>query len=469
MHITINRQSQTPLIKQVYQGIKTQILTGTLKPRKKLPSTRHLAKELRLSRNVIIEAYEQLLAEGYIEAIEGSGTYVVDGVILEHYKSSLQTKRENIIGLRHEPQKNMIDFRTGVPNLSLFPKEIWADLYKKICQDLPSIHLDYHEPRGCYDLRYELTHYLRRVRGVNCGPDQVIITTGAAQAFTMLGRLFNKINKDVLVEDPLSHGIIATLEKADMNLHPIPVDEKGMNTDRLPLHLKPSLIFTTPSHQYPTGSILPIKRRIDLINYARSKSAFIVEDDYDSEFRFEGAPIESMQSLDAGRVIYVGTFSKILCPALRMGYMILPEELIEKVRNIKYTEDLHSPVLEQLTLARFIREGYLDKHIRKSKKHYQQKSLAVIETLQDFFGDGINIIGHTTGIHLAVFFKKVVFDDSLFGKLIENGIQVPSVEEHAIVKGLHGQEIMIGYGNLSDEEIIEGIRRMHSVLKCHIH
>lgn len=464
MHITIEREGQTTFIRQIYEQIKNHILAGTLKPNEKLPSTRNLAKELGLSRNVVVEAYDQLLAEGYIESSEGSGTYVTDGAFLELTHSIVQIKRENILGLRHEPIANKIDFRTGVPSLSLFPKETWASLYKKVCQDLPPIQLDYHEPRGSYELRYELTRYLRRVRGVNCKPDQVLIITGAAQAFTMLGRLFNSINKDVLVEDPLSHGIITTLEKNDMHYHPVPIDDKGIMTDKLPSDLRPSLIFTTPSHQYPTGCVLPIKRRIDLINYARKKSAYIIEDDYDSEFRYEGSPIESMQRLDPERVIYVGTFSKILCPAIRMGYMILPEQIIDQVRSIKYTEDIHSPILEQLTLARFIRDGHLDRHIKKAKDFYHKKNQLVRTTLDELFDNQIEITGYSTGIHLIVKFKGIVFDKPLFDRLDANGIHVPSVEEHAIVKGNHLNQIMIGYGNLSNEEIKEGIKRIKDTL-----
>lgn len=468
MYISINRNSETTLIKQIYQDIKNQIITGSLKPHQKLPSTRMLAKELNLSRNVILEAYDQLIAEGYIDAVESSGTYVADGIMLEQFKSSNIIKRKSIYGLRHEPKKDYIDFRTGVPSLSLFPKETWADIYKKICHDISYVQLDYHEPRGCYDLRYELAHYLRRVRGVKCQPDQILITTGAAQAFTMLGRLFNSFNNCVLVEDPLSHGIIASLEKTNMQLHTIPTDDKGMITDLLPNDLNPSLIFTTPSHQYPTGSVLPIKRRVDLIRYARKKVAYIVEDDYDSEFRYEGYPIESMQSLDPEKVIYVGTFSKILCPALRIGYMILPEDLIEETMKIKYTEDLHSPVLEQLSLARFIRDGYLDKHIKKSKKLYQQRKQYVIKMLQEAFGERIEVFGNTSGIHLVVRFLDVIFDEMLFVKFDAEGVSIPYVEDHAIVKGLHNNEIMIGYGNLTEEEIKQGINRMKRVLEKYV-
>lgn len=385
-------------------------------------------------------------------------------MILEKYKNSSLVEKDNIIGLRYEYNKHIINFRTGIPNLSLFPNKIWADLYKKVCQDLPSIHLDYHEPRGCYDLRYELAVYLKRVRGVNCNPNQVFITTGAAQAFTILGRLFNDKKKIVLVEDPLSNGILDCLERTDLKLHPIPVDKKGMNTNLLPNDINPSLIFTTPSHQFPMGGVLPIKRRIDLIKYSRRTLSYIIEDDYDSEFRFKGAPIESLQRLDPDRVVYIGTFSKILCPALRIGYMIVPEQLINHIKKIKYAEDIHSPVLEQLTLARFISEGYLDKHIRKSKKHYHNKNQLLIKELYKKFGDSIIITGDTTGIHLLVSFKNRIFDEEFFVRCMDNGLWISTVEEHAIKKGNHRNKLLIGYGNLTDDEIVGGINILYSII-----
>jgi len=464
MHIPINRLSEKTLTKQVYDAMKTNILTGVLFPSEKLPSTRRLAAELHISRNIIVEVYEQLLVEGYIESTRGSGTYVANDLFLENYKHSSAITKENILGLRHEPDKDMIDFRTGVPDLSLFPKEKWGMLYKQCCEDLPSLQLDYHEPRGCYALRYELAHYLRRTRGVSCQPNQLLITTGAAQAFNLLTKYFSGINKDVLVEDPLSRGIIDILKQANMCIHPIAVDECGMNTTLLPPEINPSLIFTTPSHQFPTGSLLPIKRRIDLVHYARQKCAYIVEDDYDSEFRFEGAPVESMQSLDPDRVIYVGTFSKILCPALRLGYIILPDSLVDALRDIKYTEDIHSPVLEQLTLARFIKMGYLDTHIRKSKKVYHQKSQYVTLTLKSKFKEKVQIIGATTGIHLVAEFKETSFDAAVVAKLASHGLKLSTVESHALSKGKHTHQILIGYGNLTDAEITKGIALLHKVI-----
>ncbi|MDF2614295.1 MAG: transcriptional regulator with domain and aminotransferase domain [Clostridia bacterium] len=465
MYLKIDRSADQTLSRQIYEGIKTNILTGTLRADEKLPSTRQLAKDLYVSRNIMLEVYDQLLAEGYIHSVKGSGTYVTTDLFLENFMNSPPIIKENIMGLRHEPNKAIIDFRTGVPNLSLFPKEKWGALYKYVCENLPAMQLDYHEPRGCYALRYALVHYLRRVRGVSCDPSSVLITTGAAQAFTMITKHFSMQNKEVLAEDPLSHGILDILKQQNMSVHPVSADAFGINTSLLPKQLYPSLIFTTPSHQFPTGSVLPIKRRIDLIRYAREKLCYIVEDDYDSEFRFEGLPIQSMQSLDPERVIYIGTFSKILCPALRLGYMIIPPSLTHAMQNIKYTEDIHSPVLEQLTLAKFIENGYLDTHIRKSKKFYHQKNQLVIHTLKSKFKDKVSITGHTAGIHLAAEFESVNFTPSLLSHLENNGVKVPTVEEHALIKGLHTRELLIGYGSLSDDEIVRGIDILYQTIK----
>ncbi|MEN8906399.1 MAG: PLP-dependent aminotransferase family protein [Clostridiales bacterium] len=466
MNIKINRNDNSKtLVSQVYEEIKSKIHNGIIIPSQKIPSTRQLSKDLQVSRNVIVEAYEQLYAEGYIKTLRGSGTFINNGLFLENYKTLHKIKRENIKGLKIEPDENIIDFRTGVPNLSMFPKELWGKLYKKVCQQIDSIQFDYHEPRGCYDLRYELAVYLKRTRGILCQPSQVIITTGAAQSFSMIGEVFNnKDKKNILVEDPLSKGILECLEKTDLEIHTIPVDLNGMNTKLLPKKLTPNLIFTTPSHQFPTGSILSIKRRVDLIEYARKKSSYIVEDDYDSEFRFEGFPIKSMQSLAPERVIYVGTFSKILCPALRLAYIIVPEKLIKEMCYVKSVYDIHSPILEQLTLSVFIKNGYLDKHIRKLKGFYKRKVELITNEIRKHFNNNIYISGNSAGIHLVLNFKNFNFQEDFIKKLENNGLRVQTVEKHAINKGNHMNEILMGYGNLSDEEIIDGIKILRELL-----
>ena len=263
IYIEINKTSKTPLTRQIYFAIRSKILNGILKKNEQLPSSRALAKELCISRNVVLEAYDQLISEGYIITRKGSGTYVSSGAYLRNYHIKKFAEKDSLIGLRCEPDEKIIDFRTGVPDLSLFPLKKWGHLYKTVCASLVSYNLDYHEPRGCYELRYELAKYLRRKRGVMCHPKQIVITTGAAQAFTLTSRLLLDKNQHVVVEDPINKDIFKMLVQSGAAVHAIPVDDKGLVTNRLPTAVAPRLIFTTPSHQFPLGGILPISRRIE--------------------------------------------------------------------------------------------------------------------------------------------------------------------------------------------------------------
>ncbi len=464
MYIQIERNSKIPLIRQIYFAVRQDILNGKLEKNTKLPSSRVLAKSLGVSRNVVLEAYEQLFCEGYIITREGSGTYVSENASLEGYHACSVFEKESILGLRHEINEEVIDFRTGVPDLSIFPIKKWGNLYNKVCSQIPALNLDYYEPRGCYELRYELVKYLLRARGVVCSPAQVFITTGAAQAFTLASAVLLGKNKHVVVEDPINKDIYKMLAVTKAAVHPVPADLYGIDTDELPKGLQPKLVFTTPSHQFPLGGILPINRRIALINYAKEANGYIIEDDYDSEFRFEGSPVTSFQSIAPERVIYIGTFSKILCPAFRIGYIILPSGLIDRFSHVKHLQDLHSPVLEQLALARFIKDGMLDRHINLSRKVYRAKNNLLKKCLKEAFNNRIKILGCSTGIHLVVAFTDIVFNHEIQKKLKNAGVNVPPVSQHTIKKGMHEDKIMLGYGNLSSEQIIEGVRRMSKCL-----
>lgn len=466
--IDINKTSKIPLIKQIYEQIKLKILSGILKEKEQLPSTRELASNLGISRNVVLEAYEQLFVEGYIESKKGAGTFVAKGSYLENFKfKETNCNEKNII--KENNKNNIINFRSGIPDLSLFPKKKWGDIYKQICSDALPSTFGYHSSKGCFELKDILSQYLFRARGVRCNANQIIITTGAAQAITLITRLLLKPNDYAVTEDPFNKDIIQNILNTGANIFPVPVDEYGLITEKLPnkinQEINPKFVFITASHQFPLGGILPINRRIDIINFAREKNCYIIEDDYDSEFRYEGAPIASFQSLEPDKVIYIGTFSKILSPALRMGYIILPNDLIENFSRLKFLEDLHSPILEQLALSKFIKDNCLEKHIRKSKKIYKTKQNLLIKCLKEEFKDDIKIFGISTGIHITVEFKNILFNDSLLKKIEKNGIKVYSVEEHSIKKGNHLNKIILGYGNLSQEQIIEGIKKLGHILK----
>ncbi|WP_410515189.1 PLP-dependent aminotransferase family protein [Paenibacillus sp. BR2-3] len=463
MWILIDKLSDMPLIRQVYEHIRTQILRGELKTGDRLPSSRELAFDIKVSRNVVIEAYEQLIAEGYLESRQGSGTYVAEGTFLEELNYHLALPSLQAVESRENP-KDVIDFRSGIPDLDLFPRKIWGQLAYRMSLETSHTAFGYGNPEGRLELRLALTKYLLRTRGIRCTPEQIVVTSGATQAFSLIAKLLLKPGDEVVIEDPVTHEIQTIFTEPGSVLCPVPVDGYGMKTDLIPPDKKPAFIFVTPSHQFPLGGILPIQRRLQLIKFARATDCYIVEDDYDSEFRYLGPPISSLQGLEPERVIYVGTFSKILSPGLRVGYLILPPSLTDRCRNIKWFNDLHSPSLEQLTLARFIEEGHLERHVSKMKKIYRQRRETLINSLTHHFPNQIKISGHSTGLHFIVEFTELDFTKELLQKIYEHHVRVYPVELHTICKEDHNNKLILGYGNVSMELIEKGILRLRNAM-----
>jgi len=454
--IPIDRSSDIPLNRQVYQQIREKILNGHLQAGEKLPSTRELSAELQVSRNVILDTYDQLLAEGFLLARRGSGTFVAEGAFLTQHDSSFLLHEVS----EKKPKNNIINFRSGIPALDLFPRKTWAKLSHQLWSDIESTNFGYDSPEGRLELRQTLTHYLLRTRGVNCQPEQIVITSGATQAMTLVSRLLLTPKDTAIMEDPITNDIQTIFKSSGAFIYPIPVDEDGMKTDLLPENLHPKFIFLTPSHQFPLGSTLPIQRRIQLINFARRNNCFLVEDDYDSEFRYEGSPVSSLQGLDSERVLYIGSFSKILSPALRIGYIVLPTHLIEKCRQLKWFTDLHTPSLDQLILAYFIKEVYLERHIAKMKKFYKSQRDFLIQCLHTTFSNKVKVLGYSTGMHLIVELEDVHFSKELLLQIEQFGVKVYPVEDHTIEKEKYTNRIILGYGHLKKNEIEEGVTRL---------
>lgn len=463
LYIKINRESVSCLSKQIYNSIKESALSGTIRPGEKLPSSRELSKYLNVARNIVIESYEQLIAEGYAYSKSGSGTYICEGVQFQKAKVDSVKKQKNI-NIK-ALNSNVISFRTGIPDLESIPIKKWAQVYKEIALDIKPSQMDYQNSFGDYELRTQLSIYLNRIRGVRTTPENILITNGAAQSFNLLCQLVSK-DSYALVENPLSYGILYTLKSNNVKMEAIKLDEYGMVTSELPDN-PPKLIFTTPSHQFPAGVILPIGRRIEMIKYAKKYNAYIVEDDYDSEFRFDGSPIQSMQYLDPEHVIYVGTFSKTLMPALRMGYMVLPDILCKQMEDAKFVADLHSPILEQLTLAKFIETGLFDRHIKKMRRLYLKKRNHLIQCLKTSFGEQVTISGAEAGMHLVASFEEVHFDKALMQKIESQGIQITAVNKHYMPDNhitTYDQSLIFGYGNTKLDEIEAGIKKLHSII-----
>lgn len=466
--MSIDREQPIPLIRQIYSELRSKILRGELTAGYKLPSTRKVASELLISRNVVLEAYEQLLAEGYLESRPGSGYFIASGIYLDQHAR----QNEAILTLSdqrvHEQISSLIDFRSGVPALELFPRSLWGKTVQRVCMEAPLSAFGYNRPEGRTELRTALCRYLYRTRGVQCEPEQIIMTSGATQALTLIAGVLLTPGSSVVIEDPITHDIQSIFTRTGAQLLPVPTDEHGMDMEQLPplsVH-SPRFVFVTPSHQFPLGATMPIQRRIQLIRYAREADCYIVEDDYDSEFRYESSPISSIQGLDSTRVIYIGSFSKILSPGLRQGYLVLPKALVAAYQEAKWLSDLHAPSIDQLALGLFIEEGHLEKYVNRVKKLYKKRRQYLIAALQHRFGEEVRIYGEAAGLHIVAAFPAVSFTPDVLAALAEAGVRVYPVEEHAIVKGKHLDKIIIGYGNASEAQIEEGVERITSVLMC---
>ncbi len=460
--LMIDRDKDIPLIKQLYDQIRHAILRGDFHSGERLPSSRQLAMELNVSRIVVVEVYEQLLAEGSLASRTGAGTYVAEGAALDIVQS--ETTCFDVEEGRRQNGRQVIDFRAGVPALRLFPRHTWGRLAMQVCTEAADRVFGYDQPHGCAELRSALARYLARTRRIRCHPDQILVTTGAAQAFSLVARLLHSAGGEVVIEDPVTYDMRRIFLAAGAALLPTPVDDLGIKTDLLPAGKCPDFVYVTPSHQFPLGGVLPIQRRIQLIQYAREANCYVVEDDYDSEFRYSGTPVSSLQELAPERVIYVGTMSKCLSPALRLGYAVLPVQLVEEARQIKMLSDRHAPVLEQLMLARLVEEGALDRHILRMKKVYRKRRETLIHALKGAFSDSVCISGDTTGMHLIADFYGVIFSDTVLAELEAQGVRFYPVEAHAICKGRHTSKVILGYGNLEPTAIEEGILLARRVL-----
>lgn len=460
--VSIDRGSDRPLNRQVYEQIQKHILAGELQAGERLPSTRELAKFLQVSRNVVMEAYDQLYAEGYITGKRGSGSYVAPDACLDQLPPDSQEVKDITISRDAIPE-DVIDFRSGLPALDLFPRLTFKRLMMQAIQEAPSSFFGYGNPAGFYGLRAVLAKYLLRTRGVRSHPDQILITSGAAQAFSLLAKLLLQPDTWAVIEDPAIREL-QTIFSGGRGIWPVQVDEHGMKTEFLSEIEKPGFIFVTPSHQFPLGGILPIQRRIQLVQYARGAGCRIVEDDYDSEFRYSGPSVSSLHSLAPERVIYAGSFSKTLSPALRLGYLVLPWDLVEAAKSTKRFADLHSPVLEQVVLARFIEQGVMERHIARMKKVYRKRRDTMLASLAHFFGERVKIHGYSTGLHLVAEFPGKQFSEALLEKIANQGVRVYPVEVHAIEKGLHREKIILGYGHLPEEKIKPGVERLKAAL-----
>ena len=461
--IRLDRASAVSLPQQLTSEIRSRILEGRLTRRDKLPPSRILAKDLCVARNVVVQAYEQLLVEGYLTSRVGSGTFVTD---LEIPHADRQAR---LVATRARPAPSPapgtadISFNPGLPDLGRFPRLLWAKTLKEVCIGARPGAFGYGSVQGERALREALVGYLWRSKGIECHPEQLVIVSGAAQGTDLLARLRHTAGT-VVFEDPGYDHVRQIFKHNGLGLTPIPVDGRGLRTDALPARGRCAFIYVVPSHQFPLGGILPIERRLVLLEYARRRGALIIEDDYDSEFRYCGEPIQSLRHLAPDLVVYVGTFSKIFSPGLRLGFMILPDHLTQTVCRLKEELNMRTPPLEQLALARFIEGRLLDRHIFRMKRIYQGKRKCLIEALGRAFGHRVRITGEDAGLHLLVEFLDRDFQRADFPRLAKRGVKVDWVEDYASRKGLHRNQLVLGYGGLEPDQIEEGVLRLKALV-----
>jgi GntR family transcriptional regulator / MocR family aminotransferase len=483
----VKMQGRGPLYDRIYRALRQAILSGEMPRGMRLPSTRRLAEESGVSRNTVLLAYDQLLAEGYIRGVLGSGTYVASELPEEMLEAGdgpatlakaappspagLSDYGRRISVLEPAPTRPTegvrFDFRYGLPGAQNIPFGAWRKLVSRRLRKASSRSIEYSAPEGLLELRRAIASYLRRARAVQCSPDNVLIVNGSQQALDLTARVLLQAGDRVVIEDPHYLGARMVFLGAGAKLLPCPVDSDGLDIDRAPRAAsRARLAYVTPSHQFPTGAVMPLARRLALLRWAQATQAWIVEDDYDSEYRYGGRPVEAVQALDGGRqVIYVGTLSKTLFPALRLGYLVLPSTLVSLFRKAKFLTDRHTPTLQQEVLADFIAEGHFERHLRRTRTRNAARREALLEALRVNCGDRVQIEGSSAGLHMLVWLPQVTPSklDSLVRRAAVAGVGVYPVTPNYL-EPPRRSGLLLGYGSLEEDEIRQGIQRLGHAL-----
>lgn len=479
--VTIDRSSRTPVYKQLYSEFRDAILAGRFLPGQQIPPTRELAKVLKISRTTVLLAFDHLLLEGYIKGKPGAGTFISDEIpeslLLANFKDRtaqeperLKRQRTNVRGskLVEYLNRERLDynkfqpFKPGVPDLNRFPCDIWSKLLAKGTSTIPKKDLGYSSSGGFKPLRKAIADYLRMARGVKCHHKQVIIINGAQQGVDIICRVLLEKGDSVGFEDPGYPDARNILSAAGMNIIPMPMDDEGMNFKNC--RQEPALLYITPSHQYPLGVTMSLNRRLELLEYATSIGAWILEDDYDSEYRYNGFPLSALQGIDNSHsVIYMGTFSKVMFPGIRLGYVIVPEDLIEIFIAAKLLIDRNSPILEQAAMEKFIAEGHYGRHVRKMRVLYEQRKKVFYELVETYLSQYLFLHPTEAGLHTIAWLKQAE-DDTIFSKMMfENHIIAPALSGYSITKKLK-PALVLGYAAYSQQQIEATVKKMKKVL-----
>ena len=459
--LKLDKTSKTPIYLQIYQQLKDQIISGQLKTGERLRATRVLSEEYRLSRNTVLTAYQQLESEGFVRSIIGSGFYVED---LPEY----QGNREKEISF--DPQEKEIktctyDFRYGSIEPNVYRSRAFRKALREAMDQLErQDSLQDGDPRGNYGLRQAISEHLREVRGVIASADQIIITSGHHYSVSLLRKIIPSKIRTLAIEDPGHRDSRAIFGEAGFQIVPIPLDDNGMRTEHL-LPLADTLVYVTPSHQFPMGMILPIGRRLQLLKWAKDSDSYIIEDDYDSELRYREQPVDALFSLDRNdRVIYLGSFSKSLSPDLRVSYIVLPRSL----NSLLSSEDLpasSSSALIQFALERYLRSGEYRKRIARMRNILRKKHERIVDRLQDHYGDQLKIYGIGGGTHFVLKLPTELDQEQTVSFFRQRDIGIYPTEGYRLKKQKNGPSfILIGYSGIPLDRLDEYLDRFIETL-----
>jgi GntR family transcriptional regulator/MocR family aminotransferase len=464
----LDLESELPRNRQLYRLLRQAILDRQLSADTRLPSSRDLAGELGISRNTVLYAYEQLLAEGYLESRASSGTFVADTVPDLDGLAGVQAPRKaggGQVRLSRRGQRLLAQagaatqqwgaFVPGVPDVSRFPHQIWSDLQRRVWRKPPVSALTYGSGGGYQPLREALAGYLKAARSVDCGASQIVVTSGIHQSLDLCLRLLSDPGDVVWVEDPCYWGARTLLAASGVEIRPIALDAEGLCPTPAQMARPPRFIVVTPSHQYPLGMVMSLSRRRMLLEYAQRHGCWIIEDDYDSEFRYNGRPLASLQGMDSGeRVLYMGTFSKTMFPGLRLGYLVLPEALAPAF--VTGMEELYrsgqAPV--QATLAEFIAQGHFNAHVRRMRLLYGGRLALLQHAIATHFEPAqVAVSGGDTGLHLALRLPVGSDDQVVAQDALALGVAVRPLSRYYYHASRAAPGLVLGYACVADEQI----------------
>src|SRR5580692_840147 len=475
----LDSSRKIPMYRQLYEWFQQAIVAGQLRPGQRVPSTRNLAAELKISRIPASSAYEQLHAEGYLETFVGAGTCVSRSIPDDALKpavgkirnashvskSNTLRKVSGRVALMRVPAQTwsnkLVAFRVSLPALEHFPTRVWSKLVNRYSRKPTRQLMAYGDAKGYVPLREAIAEYLGAVRAVRCEPSQVLVTTGSQQGLQLSAQVLLDANDRVWIEEPGYPGARQALMMAGAQLVSVPVDHEGIYVAE-GIRRAPSAhaVYITPSHQYPLGVTMTATRRMQLLNWAMRSGAWIIEDDYDSEYRLEGRPIASLQGLDTdARVIYVGTFSKVMFPALRLGYVVVPKDLVEAFSTARDATDQFSSTLYQAAMTDFIREGHFARHIRRMRMLYMERRAALVEAIQNQMGGELEVIGAEAGMHLVAMLPPGVDDVEVSKKAAAVGISAMPLSS-CYLKPPARRGLILGYSGADARQIRDGTSKL---------